>query len=345
MKKLDITKFPVANKQIERFRKCNVKNILELEFKENSFNANSDFDFDFLKLEGFNRIFYLNETIKEKNLMDNISLDENKIIINKDCKHPLLVVNYYDDENVIFEKDLKYIIDNETDILIFEIFISSQKNNFINQKREFSVDRLSNLEYIQLQKLSFEDFFNIEFKPTIHQESTMKFFNFNFGSQKAYNNFDINLDFPNSTFEMEGLTNISQKQEVANIVNTIHNGKDTNSTINVNHILDGNSHGIFEVIARVNHGANNSNVIQSSKTTLLSDDAIINANPRLEIFIDELKASHGATTGSLDEDILYYLQSRGLSKKQASKMMLDAIENKILEKISNETVVKFIKEI
>lgn len=345
MRNLDIKNFPLANKKVEEFRKCNVKNIIELQFKENSFKDVTNFDFDYLKLKGFNKIFFANEKIKEQNLVDNITLEDNTIIINKDCKNPIIILNYYDDENTIFEKDLKYIIDNNSDITIFEIFISNNKKNFINQKREFNINTLSNVEYIYLQKLSFEDFLNIEFKPIIQEDSNLKFFNFNFGASNAYNQFEVNLNYLNSNFEMEALTNISKKQEIANIVNTIHNGKNSSSSVKANHILDENSHGIFEVKARVNNKANNSAVIQNSKTTLLSDDAIINANPRLEIFIDELTASHGATTGSLDEDILYYLQSRGLSKKQASKMMLEAIENRILDKISNEKIRNIIKEI
>ncbi len=343
MRNLDIKNFPLANKKTEEFRKCNVKNITELQYKENNFKDVTNFDFDFLNLDGFNKIVFANEKIKEQNLIDNIILKENRIIINKECKNPILVLNYYDDENTIFEKELTYIV--ETNISIFEIFISNNKKNLINQKREFSINNSIDVEYIYLQKLSFEDFLNIKFEPVIHENAKLKFFNFNFGASNAYNQFNVNLEYANSTFDMEALTNISKKQEIANIVNTIHNAKNSSSTVKANHILDENSHGIFEVKARVNNKANNSAVIQNSKTTLLSDDAIINANPRLEIFIDELTASHGATTGSLDEDILYYLQSRGLSKKQASIMMLEAIEKTILDKISNEQIKNIIKEI
>ncbi|WP_428023559.1 SufD family Fe-S cluster assembly protein [Arcobacter sp.] len=343
MRNLDIKNFPLANKKTEEFRKCNVKNITELQYKENNFKDVTNFDFDFSNLDGFNKIVFANEKIKEQKIIDNIILKENRIIINKECKNPILVLNYYDDENTIFEKELTYIV--ETNISIFEIFISNNKKNLINQKREFSINNSIDVEYIYLQKLSFEDFLNIKFRPIIHENAKLKFFSFNFGASNAYNQFNVNLEYANSTFNMEALTNISKKQEIANIVNTIHNAKNSSSTVKANHILDENSHGIFEVKARVNHEANNSAVIQNSKTTLLSDDAIINANPRLEIFIDELTASHGATTGSLDEDILYYLQSRGLSKKQASIMMLEAIENTILDKISNEQIKNIIKEI
>ncbi|WP_428026952.1 SufD family Fe-S cluster assembly protein [Arcobacter sp.] len=343
MRNLDIKNFPLANKKTEKFRKCNVKNITELQYKENNFKDVTNFDFDFSNLDGFNKIVFANEKIKEQNLIDNIALKENRIIINKECKNPLIVLNYYDDENTIFEKELTYIV--ETNISIFEIFISNNKKNLINQKREFSINNSIDVEYIYLQKLSFDDFLNIKFRPIIHENAKLKFFNFNFGASNAYNQFNVNLEYANSTFNMEALTNISKKQEIANIVNTIHNAKNSSSTVKANHILDENSHGIFEVKARVNNKANNSAVIQNSKTTLLSDDAIINANPRLEIFIDELTASHGATTGSLDENILYYLQSRGLSKKQASIMMLEAIEKTILDKISNEQIKNIIKEI
>ena len=86
-----------------------------------------------------------------------------------------------------------------------------------------------------------------------------------------------------------------------------------------------------------------SKAFQNCNTILLSDDATIFAQPHLEILIDELEASHGTTTGTLNKEQLLYLQSRGISKNEAYEMLLSAFENKIVDNIKDEIIKEFIK--
>lgn len=343
MRNLDLKNFPIANKEIEEFKRCNAKNILELNFKENSFKDIDISSFDNLRKKEFNTIFYVNGKLYYKNLESEIELKDEKLRIDGKDKKPILILNLYSDTNTLFHKKIEFLIENNIEIV--ELFISLDKENFIDEKRDFNINENSKVEYIKLQKLSIEDFLQIKFRQNLKKSAKLKIFNFDYGSSNSYNIFDTNLNFDESTFEVEAFLNITKKQEIANIVNTTHNGKNTNSSIKANHILNQSSHAIFEVKSRVNKSAKYSNVIQNSKTTILSDDAKINANPRLEIFCDELSASHGTSTGSLDEDILYYLQTRGLSKEKASKILLDAIKDKIINSIENEEIKTLIKEI
>ncbi len=343
MKNLDNKNIPFANKEIEEFKRCNAKNILEMKFKDNCYKVVDMSKFDSLKDEEFNKLFFINQRVYFKDFEKEILFDGEELIINEKLKKPILILNFYSDDNTLFHKKLK--ITTKSDMEIFEIFISDDIESFIDEKREFDIDKNSTVEYIKLQKLSTFDFLHIDFIQKIEENSKLKIFNFDFGAANCYNIFNTNLDFKSSNFEIEAFVNISKKQEIANIVNTIHNGQNSNSSIKANHILNESAHGIFEVKSIVNKSAKYANVVQNSKTTILSDDAKINANPRLEIFIDELTASHGATTGSLDEDILYYLQTRGLSKQKASKIILDAIEEKIINSISNKKIASLLKEI
>ena len=93
----------------------------------------------------------------------------------------------------------------------------------------------------------------------------------------------------------------------------------------------------------VNESALFSKAFQNCNTILLSDEATIFAQPHLEIFIDELQASHGTTTGSLDKEQLLYLQSRGISKDKAYEMLLSAFENKIVDNIKDEIIKEFVQ--
>ena len=87
-----------------------------------------------------------------------------------------------------------------------------------------------------------------------------------------------------------------------------------------------------------------SKAFQNSNTILLSDDASIYAQPHLEILIDELEASHGATTGTLDKEQLLYLQSRGIPKQKAYDMLLKAFESQIYDNINDILIKEFIKD-
>ena len=100
---------------------------------------------------------------------------------------------------------------------------------------------------------------------------------------------------------------------------------------------------MFSAISIVNNEAPYSKAFQNSHTILLSDDASIVTKPHLEIKIDELEASHGVTTGTLDDEQLLYLCSRGIPYDLAQDMLLDAFEVQILEKITNEQIQEFIK--
>ncbi len=98
-------------------------------------------------------------------------------------------------------------------------------------------------------------------------------------------------------------------------------------------ILDGKSTGIFNGKIFVQRDAQKTNAYQSSKNILLSDDATINAKPQLEIYADDVKCSHGSSTGKIDEDALFYLRARGLGIESARKLLLHAFVNDVMQTI------------
>lgn len=88
--------------------------------------------------------------------------------------------------------------------------------------------------------------------------------------------------------------------------------------------------------------AQKTNAFQSNRNILLSETASVNTKPQLEIWADDVKCSHGCTTGQLDEEALFYLRSRGISKEMARGMMLNAFAAQTLSSMKNETVRNYI---
>jgi Fe-S cluster assembly protein SufD len=99
-------------------------------------------------------------------------------------------------------------------------------------------------------------------------------------------------------------------------------------------ILDDKATGAFNGRILVRKDAQKTNAFQTNNNILLSDDAKMNSKPQLEIYADDVKCSHGATTGQLDENSLFYLQSRGIPRAEARLLMLTAFVYEVIDKIS-----------
>lgn len=107
-------------------------------------------------------------------------------------------------------------------------------------------------------------------------------------------------------------------------------------------IMDDSSRGVFNGKIYVRPLAQKTNAFQANRNILLSDKATVNTKPQLEIWADDVKCSHGCTTGQLDEEALFYLRTRGIDKDYAQAMMLYAFAGEITDKISNDGLRKYI---
>ena len=110
-------------------------------------------------------------------------------------------------------------------------------------------------------------------------------------------------------------------------------------------ILDNKATGSFNGHILVRKDAQKTNAFQTNKNILISDDAKMNVKPQLEIYADDVKCSHGATTGQLDEDALFYLQSRGIPRSEARLLMLNAFLHEVIDKINISPLKNRISEL
>ena len=137
------------------------------------------------------------------------------------------------------------------------------------------------------------------------------------------------------------LNHTSQRGTVSKI---IHQGEHATSVQEAKNILDGASRGIFDALIKVEQSAKWTKAHQNSKAILLNEKAYMASKPQLEIYIDELEASHGSTTGQLDEKQLFYLRSRGINKVEARKMLVIAFANTLIEQVKDHRHQERIQE-
>lgn len=147
------------------------------------------------------------------------------------------------------------------------------------------------------------------------------------------NNLNIALNGENCESHLNGLFITSDTQHVDNHTLVDHRKPHCESNQTYKGILDGKSTGVFNGKIFVQRDAQKTNAYQSSKNILLSDDATINTKPQLEIYADDVKCSHGSSTGKIDEDALFYLRARGLGIESARKLLLHAFVNDVMQTI------------
>jgi Fe-S cluster assembly protein SufD len=150
------------------------------------------------------------------------------------------------------------------------------------------------------------------------------------------NNLNLKLDGEGCESHMYGLYMTDRKMHVDNHTSVDHAKPNSMSNELYKGILKGNSKGIFNGKIFVRQDAQKTNAFQSNKNILLSDDASINTKPQLEIWADDVKCSHGSTTGQLDSESLFYLRSRGVPEMEAKALLMVAFAQDVLDEISND---------
>ncbi|WP_234109739.1 Fe-S cluster assembly protein SufD [Chryseobacterium sp. R2A-55] len=159
---------------------------------------------------------------------------------------------------------------------------------------------------------------------------------FSFGGKLVRNNLDFIHNGQNINSFMNGITMIGNEQLVDHHTAVHHREPNCESYQNYKGIYKDQSKGVFNGKVFVDRIAQKTNAYQQNNNVLLNEGAIIDTKPQLEIFADDVKCSHGCTIGQLNDDALFYLRARGISKKEAQAMLLYAFANDAMENIDIE---------
>ncbi|MFW6370755.1 MAG: Fe-S cluster assembly protein SufD, partial [Bacteroidota bacterium] len=159
------------------------------------------------------------------------------------------------------------------------------------------------------------------------------------------NNLEVNINGTGAHNNSFGLFLTDQGQHVDNYTNIGHLYPNCTSNQLYKGVLDDFSTGVFSGKIHVHKDAQKTAAYQRSSNLLLTDDARVRTKPQLEIYADDVKCSHGATVGQLDTNALFYLQSRGINKKEAKLLMMNAFTHEIISQIKVEALRQRISEL
>jgi len=223
--------------------------------------------------------------------------------------------------------------------LIFEEFrIMGNGTNFVNSVTDVIVEDGANLEHIIMDDFAKNTYHVANVCVKQCKDSNFVSHNFSMGKKFARRDFNVELNQSGANCNLFGLYFVDKENHIDHHTTIEHKEANCNSNEHYKGILSGKSTGVFNGRIHVHPDAQKTDAIQKNQNLLLSDDAIIHTKPELEIYADDVKCTHGATVGQLDEKGLFYLRSRGLNRKEAQQILIRAYVNEIIENVSDEKI-------
>ena len=286
-----------------------------------------------------NNLYYLNKAL---------SLGGFYLEVQKDykCKKPIIIYNYFTSnlDNKIINSSNHIKLNQNTELTLIEYNVGEKSKFLKNTFEKIDVGKDSSFKNIILQKTKSSGYFykNI----TGSQAYNSSYQNFILSSGLKFNKIEINMNLEKENSNCYILSGLSlgkeEHQEIKTRIN--HLAPNCKSYQKIKNVLESDSTGVYQGKIFVKEIAQKTDAYQLSKALILDDQAEFNAKPELEIYADDVKCSHGSTSGSIDEDAIYYLMTRGIKLPVAKKLLINGFLNEIFENIQEEKLKTFLEK-
>lgn len=258
---------------------------------------------------------------------------------------PVHIIHVNTKSSVISNVRLLIVADSFSEVSVVQSFSSVNAIECLtNSVVEVFVEENAN---VVLDKVQFEEPNNsLICTVQVNQKSnsTFKINTATVSGDFVRNGVNIDVDGENCTSEMNGLYMQKGIQHVDNHTKVTHLKPNCTSFELYKGVLRDKSTGVFNGKVIVEVDAQKIEAYQQNKNIILSREATMNAKPELEIFADDVKCSHGTTTGQFDDEAIFYLQTRGISKESAKSLLVEAFADEVLDKVDSDDLRIWIKE-
>ena len=246
-------------------------------------------------------------------------------------------------ENILNSKN-KIVIGKNSEIHLLDYLINVSKKNFFNNVYEDVIlGSSARLKNIYLQKDKSSGYFHKYSKNRLSAGANFSSFIFPTGLKFNKLDLEFNLEGENCECNLQSASFLSQQehQEIKTRIN--HFYPNCKSYQKVKNVLNEDSKGVYQGKIFVKDEAQKTDAYQLSKAILLGERSEFDSKPELEIYADDVKCSHGSTSGSLDKDSIYYLMTRGLTKIESTKLLVNGFLNEVIDSIKSDSIRNFIK--
>ena len=249
----------------------------------------------------------------------------------------LFYISENQDENIFYTTRNLLIVEEGAKVEVIESHHNFDETyTFTNSVTEIFVGKNAKADWHKLQNDSQTTYLVDSTFAKQERDSLATVNTFAFGGKLVRNNLDFIHTGENINSFMNGITIIGNEQLVDHHTAVHHNEPNCESYQNYKGVFKDKAHGVFNGKVFVNKIAQKTNAYQQNNNILLSEGATIDTKPQLEIFADDVKCSHGCTVGQLNDEALFYLRARGISKKEAQALLLYAFANDAMENIDIE---------
>ena len=311
-------------------------------------------DFDYEQKDKI-EIIDQSETINKLN--NNSLSDLNHAFTNKSFKilvkngyqlaKPLII--YHTTNSKIWSKNinlrLEFELDKNSSLRLIDLFNDTSEKNFLNIFYNFYLKENAILKNYKVDRFDNKNikysFNNIE----QDKDSISETFILSAGSNFFKNEINCNLNGKYSSAFVNGIFSLNDNKhhEIRTIIN--HLTENTKSYQLIKSVLEDSAKAAYQGKIFVNSDAQKTDGYQLSKAILLNKESEFNAKPELEIYADDVKCSHGSASGSLNEDSIFYLMSRGLNYQQSRELLINGFLLDVVEKITDPEIKNLIKNL
>ena len=317
------------------FKSCNLQFEEKAKVKIENLNSFEHFD-----VKARNNLHYLNKAL---------SLGGFNLEVQKDykCKKPIVIYNYFTSnlDNKIINSSNNIKLNQNSELTIIE-YNMGEKNKFLkNTFERVYIGKGSLLKSLTIQKTKSNGFF---YKNILGSQGfNSSYQNFILSSGLKFNKIDIEMNLEeekSNCYILSGLNlGEDEHQEIKTQIN--HLAPNCKSYQKIKNVLENNSHGVYQGKIFVKDIAQKTDAYQLSRALILDDQAEFNVKPELEIYADDVKCSHGSTSGSIDEDAVHYMMTRGIKLSTAKKLLINGFLCEIFENFTEEKIKKFLEKI
>ena len=311
---------------------------IDLQFEEKDKVKISD-NFEVEKISSdINSLVNLNNAFTEKNFV--LTVKENYSF-----KKPLVIYHYTNNKlkSQNLNLRLNFELEKNASLKLIDVLDDFSEKNFINT---FYTFKLNQDAILKNYKVDIKNNSNIKYSFTnIEQDknSLSEIFILSSGSAFNKNEINCNLNGNYSSAFVNGILSLNKKKhhEIRTSIN--HLTESTKSYQLIKSVLENNARAVYQGKIFVSSDAQKTDGYQLSKAILLEDTTEFNAKPELEIYADDVKCSHGSASGSLNENSIFYIMSRGLNYKEAKELLINGFLLDVINKITDEEIKNLIK--
>ncbi|MFN7313282.1 MAG: Fe-S cluster assembly protein SufD [Bacteroidota bacterium] len=265
----------------------------------------------------------------------------------KSIQHPVIIYHITDSTSIhsLSQPRNLFVLEKNANAQVIESYVSTgDLKSFTNVVNEVYADEQAQLELYKIQQQSGDAYHN-NFTQVFQEGNTnINHVTLTLDGNWTRNNLHFYMNGENCNTLLYGLYVTDGKQFVDNHTRVDHAKPNCFSDEKYKGVLKDKSVAVFNGKIMVHLDAQKTNAYQRNQNILLSDEATVNTKPQLEIFADDVKCTHGATIGQLDEEPMFYLRSRGIPENVARKLLLNAFADDIAEKIKIPELVAIMEE-